>query len=99
MGEQIIKQPNGLYCIWSSVVDDIILINATPEDIINERIEVARQEITRSVIDTVTKLNNGERPYYQFTKTFEEAIECIKDIHGADTESLRLLKEGGNLCP
>lgn len=33
MGRYILKQPNGLYCVWSSIVDAPIIYNATKEDL------------------------------------------------------------------
>lgn len=92
---QIIKQPNGKFCIWSSVVDDLVLINATREDIIEDRIASVREQITKDVDTIINKLNNGINPYFQFTITFEEAIEYIKKYKGKTSDSLRILKEGG----
>jgi hypothetical protein len=95
MGHQIIKQPNGKYCIYSSIVDDIITFNATVEDIINERIEEAKKDIEKEVKGIVEKLNKGEDPYYTFTISFEEAIKEIKFRHGEKAETLLILKKEG----
>lgn len=94
MSEQIIIQPNGKYAIWSTIVDDFTYINVSSED---ELIEIflhrEKQNIIRRVNDIIKKLKNKEKPYYQFTNTFEECIDIIKDIHGKNAESLFLLKD------
>jgi len=84
MGHQIIKQPNGKYAVWSSVVDHFVMINATPEDIIEDRVLDSRE---------IDKLEKGED--FFFGKSWEEAIETIKDIHGEADETLKELKEDG----
>ena len=35
MSYQVVKQPNGLFAIWSTAVDTFVLVNAFSEDIIN----------------------------------------------------------------
>ena len=45
MGRQIIKQPNDKYAVWSSVIDDFIIINATPDELIEGFIEEAKETI------------------------------------------------------
>lgn len=95
MGQQIIRQPNGLYAIWSSVVDHFILYDCTPEGIIEERCKEECARIEKGVRETVAQLEAGEKPYYQFTKTWEEAIAWAEEVHGSDDETLALLREAG----
>lgn len=93
MGRQIIKQPNGLYAVFSSIVDDFIIVDATSQDIIAEYTKEAEEEITKNVISTVRDLNEGKKPYYQFTMTFKQACRNIKNIHGNQAESLRYFSQ------
>ena len=95
MGRQIIKQPNGLYAQWSSIVDDFVMIDATPQDIIDDWVNHEKEQIEKHVYETIEKLEKGDKPYYQFTKTFEQAIEEIRERHGNDSESLRMLEIDG----
>ena len=44
MGAFIARQPNGLLCRWSSVVDNITHYNMTEEEYIEYRAEKAREE-------------------------------------------------------
>ena len=83
MGKQIIKQPNGLYAIWSSIVDDFIYYDCVREDLIEAFVEEAKKDIERNVDNILEKLRSGKKPYYQFTKTLEEAIVTVRDVHGA----------------
>ncbi len=82
MGKQIIEQPNGKYAVWSSNVDNFICYDCTREELIEGFMEEARRDIEKNVDDVLEKLRCGERPYYQFTKTLEEAIEKGRIIHG-----------------
>ena len=74
MGRQIIKQPNDLWAIYSTIVDDFILMNATLEDIIKFELNEAEERIRRRII-MATK-NKFPRT------TFEEALENIHCVHG-----------------
>ena len=82
MAHRIIKQPNGRYALWSTNVDNFLLTDATPEEIIDYKVNLFRKDITDMVNITTQKLDNGEKPYYQFTLTFEKALEVIKRVHG-----------------
>jgi hydroxypyruvate isomerase len=74
MAMQIIKRPDGLYAIWSTVVDAIVVDEATAEEVEEEIGEQAKEQAVRGVKAIIEKLNRGERPYCQFTKTYEEAL-------------------------
>ncbi len=91
MGRQIIKQPNGKYCIFSSIVDSVICYHYAREDLINE-IESWRgaaqkaQLSTASFVDGVIRaLEAGGKPYYQFTMSYEEIFETIERCHDKET--------------
>jgi hypothetical protein len=86
MGQQIIKQPNGKYAVWSSVVD------ATVGDIINDRIEESNNKIREDVNRIVKALGRGEKPYHQFTMTFDEAVGSVMD-NKPESNSLEILRE------
>ncbi len=94
MGSQIIQQPNGLFAVWSSITDYFDIIDATPEEIVEEWLEEKRAEYAVSVARTIEMLKAGGKPSHQFTKTFDECIATIREIHGDDAESLELLGMG-----
>jgi hypothetical protein len=77
MGQQIIRQPDGKLAVFSSVVDAFVIVDATPEEIVEWRAEAGAEEArerTRAELARVLDDANP-RPYYQFTLTWEEAAE------------------------
>jgi len=82
MGHQIIKQPDGRYAIWSSVVDSFVLVNATKQDIIDYYIVKEIEAINKEVTEKTEALDRGEKPYAQFTMTLREALDMMKEVHG-----------------
>lgn len=94
MANRIVQQPNGLFAIWSTVVDDFTMIDCTPEEIIDDWASRERERITKAVTEIVQQLRAGGKPYYQFTETFDECVARIREQHGFDAESLKLLEIG-----
>jgi len=82
MGRQIIKQPNGRYCIFSSIVDNVTHYNMEPKDIIKEWVKDEAEAVAKRVNLVIERLSSGEKPYSQFTKSFDEMINLIMEIHG-----------------
>ena len=80
MGRQIIKQPNDQYCIWSSIVDDLLLVNATKKDVIDWFAEDAANRVIANVTVTIETLDKGENPYFQFKKEWNEVEEEYNQI-------------------
>jgi hypothetical protein len=84
MGHQIIKTPDGTLAVFSSVVDDWIITNATPEDLLdyyaNKAAEEARAATQRILVDVLR--DNPRGVYYQFAMTFEEAQQRRTEVHG-----------------
>ena len=77
MGQQIIKQPDGLLAVFSSIVDGFIVVDATPEEILDWRAEQAANDARRATqreLDAVLA-DDPRRVYYQFVRTWEEASE------------------------
>ncbi len=56
MGRQIIKQPNDKYAVWSSVIDDFIIINATPDELIEGFIEEAKEQLKKKQLGRDRKI-------------------------------------------
>lgn len=91
MARQIIKQPNGLYCLYSSYTDSIVVWNLTKEQIIEFMMKDHLELITKEVERIVGELNEGKKPYYQFTVTFDEALAETKKRYPDDYE--KFMKE------
>jgi len=84
MGHQVIKQPDGLYALFSSNVDNFIYINMTKEEYIESRIQEFTEKLKRDTEKLFVKLDRGEKPYYQFTNSFEDCLKVIKFRHGEE---------------
>lgn len=82
MARQIIKQPNGKYCIFSTIVDNVTHYDMSVDDIIEEWVSEYKTEITKTVKNIVDKLERGEKPYHQSTQSYDEMLDSIQDIHG-----------------
>lgn len=87
MARSIVKQPNGLYAVFSSVVDDFVATDATEEELIEMLIQEQKDRITEEVHNTV-RILNGEHwqdcyPYYtRGNVTWEECEKTRKMVHG-----------------
>jgi len=84
MGQQIIKQPNGKYCLFSSVVDSVTYYNLTKKEIVEVWTDKAKKEFESEVNEIIEKLDKEEKPYYQFTMDYEEMLKTILEVHNAD---------------
>lgn len=98
MGTQIVKQPDGMYAIWSSTVDNFTAVDCkNAEEIADVLTLEFRQDCVAKATATIAKLDRGERPYCQFTMTFDECVKKIRDIHGNDADILsRFGLQGGD---
>ena len=77
MSHQIIRQPNGEYAIFSTILDDFILTNVSPQKIVNFYVEDCRKTKNYEVARVIVSLNKGEEPYAQFTLSYQEALRII----------------------
>ena len=87
MSWQIVKQPDGKYAIWSTCVDDFIVTDGTKEEITQVFVDDAKDRVAANVNHIITELEQGGKPYYQFTKTFEELEQYRDEIHGSGQEA------------
>ena len=63
MGRSLIKQPNGLYAQWSSVIEDIIVANLTKEEMIQFAIDEAVRDARESMEKRIYKLDGGRNEW------------------------------------
>lgn len=91
MGHQIILQPDGKFCVWSSVVDDLILYDGTSEEIENYYAEQAEQkaheEIRHILVSVIA--GNTRQIYHQFAKSWDDVKHkyhpVIQDVEMDDS--------------
>lgn len=76
MGQHIVKQPNGKYAIFSSVVDDFIAYDATPEEIAGHFRQEAIENSDRQTARGITSADHFA------DARFATEIETVRRIHG-----------------
>jgi phosphopantetheinyl transferase (holo-ACP synthase) len=86
MSRQIIKKDNGKYAVWSTIIDDFIVDDWTKEAIIKAFGKEAKTKKIKETTDIFEELENGGKPYYQFTITYKEALKTRKEVHGDKNE-------------
>lgn len=80
MGRGIYKQPNGLYAVWSSTVDNFVLIDATPDDIVQDYVESYERDIRDMVTRRVAQLDTPGK----LDETWERKVRWVGLVHGPD---------------
>jgi hypothetical protein len=83
MGQQVIKQPNGSYAVWSSIVDNFILLNASKEEIVEYYIARESKRVKELVDELVERADNPDSGN-QFTLSYESALDRISRVHGPE---------------
>jgi len=82
MAHEIHKQPNGRYCIFSSVVDNIVFYDATKEDLIDFYSERERELITKRINETTEKLDKGKKVSFWSCENLGEVLKAVRSVHG-----------------
>ena len=100
MGGFIAKQPNGLYCRFSTVVDTITHMNMTEEDYINYCVERAKEQAEREAKDVlkhwVHSFDEVKNSFYPGNNTIEEFNEMLHEMgdeEGLGEERIKELAE------
>lgn len=95
MGYQIIKQPNGKYCLLNSNIDNVTDYNCTKDEIIETFVQIYREQITSDVNRIIESLDQGKKPYFQWTKTYEDMLEHIREMHSKkEAQKVKKMIEG-----
>lgn len=85
MGRQIVKQPDGLLAVWSTVVDDWVMFDCTPDGLVEAYAEEAAENTRVRVRRFIEAVEAGEprRVYYQFARSFDELQAERLERHGS----------------
>lgn len=85
MGHQIVLQPDGRLAVWSSIVDDWILFDADPAELVEHYAARAAEKAREDTERTVRLVLKGEAraAYFQFVRTFDEFQAERLRHHGA----------------
>ncbi len=90
MPQHIVKQPNGKYAIFSSVVDDFVGYDATPDEVCEHFRELAIAESDRR-----TKSGIEQADHFGIER-FQNDINTVRVIHG-DAKAEECLKLFGGV--
>lgn len=85
VGNQIIKQPDGKYAVFSSITDTIVFWDATEEEVVQFFVDKVAEDTRRSVEKILTHVSAGQprKAYYQFAMTWKEALSYDRE-HGGE---------------
>jgi len=75
MSKQIIKQPNGKYCIYDTISESIEHENLIKREVLDEfeyMYEMELIEKMKNIENIIADIDKGKKPYYQFTRRYEE---------------------------
>lgn len=89
MTYQIIRQPGGLFAIFSTYTDTIIVYDATRAEIVDWFIEQETAELRKQLgvkLDHV-ETGNPEKVYFQFAMSWDEALETDR-VHGGEVHAV-----------
>lgn len=91
MSEQIIKQPDGRYAIFDSTVDQIVLRDATADEItereVSVAIERAAEQARRQTPQRIARADrDGTSGYKPFGLTWTQAVERHRAHDGPDLD-------------
>ena len=84
MGRVIVKQPNGLWAIFSTVADDFIYVDL-PD--LEKYIQEERQDAAIATEKNIREIQQQIEKYGSFWMTFEDCMETVKAVHGAKKEA------------
>ncbi len=99
MGRVIVLQPNGLFAEWSTIVDSVISIHNSPEDLILERVKEFTEEETKRVNGICRKLKTGNISLRSMT--WGDVVERTEELYDKDSKEMNFLRDnnllkGGN---
>lgn len=80
MGRVIVKQPNGLWAVFSTVADDFIYVDLPDlESYIQEERKDAADATEKNIRDMQAQIEK----FGSFWMTYEDCMETVKMVHGA----------------
>ena len=80
MPAYIAKQPNGLYCRFSSVVDTVTHTNMTEKDVVDLFVKNAKEEVEYVLKHRVHNFKDVIEDFMPYNNTVEEIDELVKEI-------------------
>lgn len=75
MGWKIVKQPDGLFSVFSSVVDNFVITDATQAEVLAEFVHETTSRVLEQALKQIHKAEENAGEY-------EKYVETIKQVHG-----------------
>lgn len=91
MAERAVLQPNGKYAVFSSIVDNFVLYDATSEEIWTYFRDAAGMRRANEAVKNADEDRNMDGSKGRF----EDCMRTIRNIHGAEQEKLAREMIGG----
>lgn len=63
MPQQILQQPDGNWCVFSTVVDGLILVDATEEELVDWAGEEAAKNAREDMVRRIRRVKEGTEPF------------------------------------
>jgi hypothetical protein len=79
MAHRLVKQPNGNYSIFSTIVDAFVLYDASEVELSDYYLERYKEDLPRLINEKINFCHNDPK------ETFQE----IKNVHGKDSEEYK----------
>lgn len=95
----IAKQPNGLYCRFSTILDTVTDYNLTAEQYVDLCVKRAREQARKLALEELKKPLDFEEVKDQFypsntgVKEFNKILHEMGDKEGLGENRIRILKE------
>ncbi len=78
MGKQIIKQSDGKYCIWSTIVDDILFYDMTKKEVYDHFKQCAIKDAIAMIDKSFDNLERGSIDLNPYKISLERAHQRIQ---------------------
>lgn len=89
MGHHVIRQPNGKLALFSTIVDDFLVWDATKDELMAFEFEREQQQLAERMSEwekDIVSVQETGKPVMvtQFSIGWDEAMDVIKSVHGAE---------------
>ena len=78
MARQIVKQPDGKFSCWSTIIDNFVCKDLTKEEYIEKRAQDAYQDKKNEMKHAFEEIEMGKGGIY--TEDYEECLERIEEL-------------------
>lgn len=82
MGRHIVKQPDGLYAVWSTYIDNFIAIDHTADQVTEFMGELAAQQARQEAQMALRNLNDSTTQPVRRMLTWQKALDRYNHTHG-----------------